>query len=205
MILVGRYRSPFTRRVAITLRLYGLDYEHRPIAPLADLEPVQALNPVGRVPALILDDGEVLFESAAIIDYLDELAGPDRACTPARGAERRQVQRLVALAIGVTEKAVAVVYERNQRPVEKRHEPWIARCQGQVTMGLTALEQAVTPKAWLVGDKITQADISVGVMYDFVRLMVPELLPTGRYPNLDAFAARCAELPAFAETQPEAG
>lgn len=204
MILVGRYRSPFTRRVAITLRLYGLDYEHRPITAWAELETVQALNPVGRVPALVLEDGEVLFESAAILDYLDELVGPEQALTPARGPERRRVQRLAALAVGITEKVVAVVYERNMRPPEKQHEPWIARCQSQAASGLAALE-ATQPGSWLAGESMTQADVAAGVMYDFVRLTVPALLPPGDYPNLDALAARYAELPAFAETQPEPG
>ncbi len=103
MILIGRYRSPFTRRVAITLRLYGLSYEHRPITAWANLADIQAFNPVGRVPALVLDDAEVLYESAAILDYLDELVGPDRALTPASGPARREVLRLVDLALGVTE------------------------------------------------------------------------------------------------------
>ncbi len=204
MILVGRYRSPFTRRVAITMRLYGLAYEHRPITAFASLEDVQALNPVGRVPALILDDGEVLFDSTAILDYLDERAGANTALTPPAGPERRRVLRLVALALGVTEKTVAVVYERNRRPPDKQHEPWIERCAGQAAAGLAALER-IAPAPWLCGADMTQADVTAGVMVDFVRLTTPELLPPGRYPNLQALAARCAELPAFAETQPEPG
>ncbi len=116
MILIGRYRSPFTRRVAISLRPYGLSYEHRPITAWANLADIQAFNPVGRVPALVLDDAEVLYESSAILDYLDELDGPDRALTPASGPARREALRLVGLALGVTEKTVAVVYEHSQRP-----------------------------------------------------------------------------------------
>lgn len=204
MILVGRYRSPFTRRVAVTLKHYGMTYEHRPITAWAELAAVQALNPVGRVPALILDDGEILFESSSIIDYLDEVVGPSRALTPASGPRRRQVLRLVGLSVATTEKAVAVVYERSWRPAEKQHAPWIERCQGQAAAGLAALE-AIAPEAWLMGDEMTAADVAAGVMYDFVRLAVPELLPEGRYPNLDKFAKRCAALPAFAETQPEPG
>ena len=204
MILIGRYRSPFTRRVAISLRLYGLSYEHRPITAWANLAEIQAFNPVGRVPALVLDDGEVLYESAAILDYLDELVGPDRALTPASGPARREVLRLVGLALGVTEKTVAVVYEHSQRPEDKRHEPWIARCAGQAAKGLTALD-GIAAQPWLTGEDMTQADVTAGVMYDFVRLTVPELLALGRYQKLDGLAARCAELPAFTETQPEPG
>ncbi len=204
MILVGRYRSPFARRVAVTLKHYGMNYEHRPTTAWAELEAVQALNPVGRVPALILDDGEILFESSSIIDYLDELVGPARSLTPAGGPRRRQALRLIGLSVAITEKAVAVVYERSWRPAEKQHAPWIERCQGQAAAGLAALE-AVVSDAWLMGDEMTAADVAAGVMYDFIRLAVPELLPQGRYPNLDSFAMRCAEVPAFAETQPEPG
>jgi glutathione S-transferase len=204
VILVGRYRSPFTRRVAVTMRLYGLSYEHRPITAWANLDDVRAFNPVGRAPALVLDDGEVLFDSAAILDFLDELAGPEQALTPPRGPERRRVLRLAALALGVTEKTVAIVYERTQRPPETQHGPWIEHNAGQAAGGLAALD-GIAPSPWLAGDRITQADVTAGVMYEFVRLTTPELLPPGRYPNLDALAARCAELPAFAETQPEPG
>ena len=203
MILVGRYRSPFTRRVAITMRLLGLSYEHRPMTAWENLADVQTLNPVGRVPALILDDGEVLFDSAAILDHLDQLAGSARALVPASGPERRTVQRLVALALGVIEKDVAIVYERNMRPEEKQHTPWIERCAGQVSSGLAALD-GIDPSPWLMGETITQADVTTGVMVDFIRLTNPDLLPARRYPNLGTLAAHCADLTAFAETTPEA-
>ena len=82
MILVGRYRSPFTRRVAISMQLLGIEYEHRPHTAWSNLAEVRAVNPVGRVPALILDSGEALFDSSAILDYIDQLAGPQRALVP---------------------------------------------------------------------------------------------------------------------------
>ena len=84
VILVGRYRSPFTRRVAISLRQLGFSYEHRPITTWTHLLDVRAVNPVGRIPALILDSGEALFDSVAVLDYLDQLAGP--------GGERGEVE-----------------------------------------------------------------------------------------------------------------
>src|SRR5438067_8784017 len=104
MILIGRYRSPFTRRVAVSMRLFGLDYEHRPLTVWTHLDDVRRTNPVGRVPALILDSGETLFDSHAILDYLDELAGPRRALVPASEPERHRVLRIVACAMGALEK-----------------------------------------------------------------------------------------------------
>ncbi len=203
MILVGRYRSPFVRRVAVTLRLYDMPFERRVISVWDDLPEVREYNPLGRVPALILDDGEVLVDSSAIIDHLDDAAGPERALTPAPGAERRRVQRLVALALGVLEKAAQLIYEHNARPPEKYHQPWIDRCRGQVTSGLAALDD-VEPGPWLTGDRLTQADVTAGVAGFFIRLTNSELLPEGRYPNLEALMKRCAALPAFKETEPEA-
>lgn len=204
MILVGRYRSPFARRVAIALRRLGIDYEHRPITAWTELDEVTALNPVGRVPALVLDDGEVLYESGAVVDYIDtELAGPERALVPAPGPGRRTVLRLTALAMGTIEKAVACIYERNMRPKEKIHEPWLERCGGQARSGLEALD-AIEPAPWLAGERFTLADLSAVVGVDLIRMSTPELMPPGRYPRLESLAARCAELPEFAHTQPEA-
>jgi glutathione S-transferase len=79
MILIGQYDSPFVRRVGIALRLYGLGYERRPWSTFGDADRIAPLNPLRRVPTLVLDDGEVLIESGAILDHLDELAGPPRA------------------------------------------------------------------------------------------------------------------------------
>src|SRR5918992_2483074 len=107
MILIGRYRSPFTRRVAIAMRLLGFEYEHRPHTAWRNLAEVRAVNPVGRVPALIRDSGETLFDSNAILDYLDQIAGPQRALVPPREPERHRVLRLVACAFGALEKIVA--------------------------------------------------------------------------------------------------
>jgi glutathione S-transferase len=201
MILVGRYRSPFTRRVAVSMRMLGLAYEHRPRTALTQFEEVKALNPVARVPILILDSGEVLFDSTAILDHLDQTVGPERALVPSKPEARRAVWRAVALALGVTEKVVAVVYERRFHPPEKVHQPWIDRCEEQARSGLAALD--ATTNAPFEGTPLNQAGVTAGVMYDFVKLVNPALLPAGRYKRLDEHFARCARLPAFIETAQE--
>src|SRR5580698_9549001 len=98
MILIGQYDSPFVRRVAIALWLYGFDYDHRPWSVWADAETLAAINPLRRVPTLVLDDGEVLIESGAILDALDQMVGPTRAMLPGSGAARRRALRVCALA-----------------------------------------------------------------------------------------------------------
>ena len=88
MTLVGQYDSPFVRRVAVTLHHYGLPFRRNPISVFGDADKMAQINPVVRIPSLILEDGGVLIDSGAIIDYLDGLVGPERSLTPASDAER---------------------------------------------------------------------------------------------------------------------
>jgi glutathione S-transferase len=150
MILIGQFDSPFVRRVAIAMRVYGLDFEHRPWSVFADGEKIARYNPLMRVPTLVLDDGEVLIESSAILDHLDEQVGPERALVPPRGTERRRALQLMALATGTLEKAGAMVYERTLRPPDKQFGPWLERCRVQAEGGLAALE-AATGGGWYLG------------------------------------------------------
>lgn len=201
MILVGRYRSPFSRRVAVSMQLLGLPYEHRPYTTWSNLAAVRAVNPVGRVPALILDTGETLIDSSAILDYVDQLAGPECALVPTREPERRRVLRVTACALGVLEKVVAALYEKTMHPSEKFHLPWFEHNVSQARSGLEWLD-AVDSSPWLAGDRLTQADVTTVVMYDFTRIVNEALIPIGAYPHLDALAGRCNELPAFGATRP---
>jgi glutathione S-transferase len=153
---------------------------------------------------LILDDGEVLIDSAAILDYLDELAGPDRALTPPRGPERRRCNRLVALAMGACEKYVASYYEASKRPPEKLHQPWRDHLDGQVATALAALEaEAATAAPWFLGPRLTQADITAACAVLSMRFDMPALVPAGRYAALDRLLDRADALPAFAQTRPD--
>jgi glutathione S-transferase len=202
MILVGRYRSPFARRVAISMRLLGIEYEHRPIKPWPTNEKLLPLNPMGRVPILFLDNGERLLESGYMIEYLDQLVGPDRALTPFSGPERLAVQEIVYLALGTQEKVILANHERYRRPEGFSERGWIDRCESQAAAGLAELDR-FQPHPWLTGDTINQADITLGVLCDHIRLTCPEMIPDGKYPNLDKFAVACLQLPAFEETIPD--
>ena len=111
MILIGQYDSPFVRRVAITLKTYGLAYEHRPWSVWGDADKIAAHNPLRRVPTLLLPDGTALVETFAIIDALDELVPAERALLPRSGATRRDGLRIAALSSGLADKAVSLLYE----------------------------------------------------------------------------------------------
>src|SRR4029079_1550441 len=110
MILIGQYDSPFVRRVAIALRLYGLPFEHKPWSTFGDADKIAPYNPLRRVRTMLLDSGEALIESTAILDSLDELVGPEEAMMAERGDLRRRQLRICALGSGLADKAVRPVY-----------------------------------------------------------------------------------------------
>lgn len=199
MILIGMVDSPYVRRVAVSLRLLGVAFEHRGWSVGQDFERIRAYSPLGRVPTLVLDDGEVLIESGAMLDWLDEQAGAERALLPPRGAERRQALKLMAIATGAADKGVAQLYESAFRPAEKRHEPWVARCRTQMEAGLSELDRACArgTSTWLLGARMTQADITLTAASTF--LIESLQLDAARWPALDARRMRGEALPAFRE------
>jgi len=199
MILIGQYDSPFVRRVAIAMRLYGLPFEHRPWSTFGEGDKIAPYNPLRRVPTLVLDGGEALIESTAITDYLDELVGPEKAMIAASGRERRHALRVCALASGLGDKAVSLLYERMLR--KDPSKIWVERCETQISGVLEVLEQAragIATPYWF-GERIGHADIAVACVLRFAREAHPALFPAARYPALTAHAARCEALPAFAE------
>jgi len=194
------FDSPFVRRVAVSMKLLGCPFEHRNWSVGADFEKIRQYNPLGRVPTLVLDDGEVLLESAAILDHLDEVAGPQRALLPSSGAARRRALRLMAIATGAADKAVAQLYEGAFRPAEKRHEPWVARCRTQMEEGLAELEREAAlldGHGWWLGEKLTQADITVACAATFMHEALR--LDAARHPALMRQVARCEALAPFRE------
>lgn len=208
MILIGMFDSPFVRRVAVSMHLLGIPFEHRNWSVRRDFDRIREFNPLGRVPVLVPPDGMPLMESAAILDYLDELVGPARALLPASGPARREALQLVAVATGAADKGVQQVYEMAFRPQEKRHEPWMARCRTQMIEGLAALDHVAEQRAggWLIGDRLTQADITAACVFGFLRdalaaVFAPSSFAAfGELPAVDALAAlaaRCETMPAF--------
>ncbi len=195
--LLGLYDSPFVRRVAVTMQIYGIPYEHVSLSVFRHMDAMRPLNPLFKVPMLTLPNGEKLYESAYLLDYLDELAGERgiTPLTPGSGLERRLVQQLMALAMVATEKAVAIEYER-KRPGELQWPDWTSRLRGQMRQALAMLEGRLAGD-FLVGGRLTQADISSAVGIGFVRYVLPHEWPTGEYPALERLADRLEASEAF--------
>ncbi|MGA9027713.1 MAG: glutathione S-transferase family protein [Steroidobacteraceae bacterium] len=199
MILIGMFDSPFVRRVAVTLNLLELPFEHRNWSVGRDFERIRQFNPLGRVPTLVRPDGEALIESAAILDHLDEVAGPARALLPVSGPPRRTALRLMALATGAADKGVLQIYETAFRPEEKRHAPWVERCRLQMHSALAVLDAQAGNRDWLQGQRMTQADVTAACVFTFLSEAVS--MDATRYPALGRITARCEALPAFARVK----
>ena len=198
MILVGQYDSPYVRRVAISLRVLGFTYEHDTRSVFSDFDSMRRTNPLGRIPSLVLPDGETLIDSSAILDWLDETVGPTRALIPPTGRARRAALRRIALATGAIDKIGAVAYERLIRPAAYRWPDWIERCRTQGIGALAALAQ----ESWPASVRIDQVQITAACVIHYVRMAQPDLLPPGRFPALDTLSLRCESRPEFQATYP---
>lgn len=201
MQLVGMLDSPYVRRVAVSMKLMGLPFEHRPVSVFRHVDAFRAVNPVVKAPTLVCDDGVALMDSTLILDYLEGLVPPERRLMPASGEARREALRLIGLALAGCEKCVALVYEREQRPPEKRHEPWAERSLSQASAAFSLLEEAAGgANPWLQGPAPTAADVAVAVGWRFSQYYHAELLPAWKFPSLARYSAAAESLPAFAST-----
>ncbi|HEX4861486.1 MAG TPA: glutathione S-transferase [Rhizomicrobium sp.] len=197
MILVGQYDSPYARRVAISLRVLGIAYEHDTRSVFGDFASMLKTNPLGRIPSLVLDDSTVLIDSAAILDWIDESVGPARALLPPSGTARREALQRIALASGAVDKiGGGANYERLIRPERYRWPEWIERTTTQGLGAVAAMERL----AWPADAPLDQAQITTGCALDYIRVTAPDLMPDGRYPNLDALWRRLAARPEFQAT-----
>jgi glutathione S-transferase len=203
MILVGQYDSPFTRRVAVTLHHYHMPFIRNPLSVFSDARKMRKINPLIRVPSLILETGETLIDSGAIIDYLDELAGPARALTPPHGTERRRVLQAVALATGISDKVLAAFFERYFHDAKSVSKDWESRCLSQIQAALERLEQDCG-SPWFFDNRMTQADVTLACTISHMKLRLPECFPPNRFPKLHGLAFHCEMLDEFVEARPGA-
>jgi len=202
MILIGMLDSPFVRRVAVSLKLLAMPFEHKNWSVGKDFELIRQFNPLGRVPTLVLPSGESLIDSSAILDFLDESAGAQHALLARSGQERRDALRIISIALGAAEKGVAQLYERAFRPEEKRHEPWSERCRNQMHGALAELDRVAQSRGedWLVGGRMSQADVTAVCVFTFLGDALQLSQSWMIYPGLGALAARCEALPEFRST-----
>lgn len=201
MQLIGYLDSPFVRRVAVTMQFLGIDYQHRELSIFRDFEEFSRINPMVKVPTLVLDDGQVLGDSSLIIDYLEShIAG--RSLMPKDKDGYLAALRHIGTSLVAMEKVAQLVYETSHRPENRQHGPWIERLEQQLEGAAGIMESAVsacanTPDQWLLGDEMTQADISTAVAWRFMMHIDKVKLQPDDFPALVAFSARAEALPEF--------
>jgi glutathione S-transferase len=197
MKLIGMLDSPYVRRVAISLQLLGVPFEHQSLSVFSGLVEFQKINPVVKAPTLVCDDGEVLMDSTLILEYAEALARP-RSLMPADIPTLQHDLRQIGLALAATEKSVQIVYEHHVRPEEKRHAPWIERVSAQLHAAFGELE-ADLAKHPMTADSasLRQAGVATAVAWEFAQQMTPSFVPAAHFPRLAAFAAQAEALPEF--------
>lgn len=196
MQLIGMLDSPYVRRVAISLQLLGLRFEHSNLSVFRTFDQFAAINPVVKAPSLVCDDGTVLMDSTLIIDHAESLVPPERRLMPAAVAERTHALRVVGLSLAACEKAVQIIYEQELRPAERRHAPWVQRVTGQLLAACRALDDELARRPPSAA-AIDQGGVTSAVAWHFLQQMLPSVVPAAAHPALAAWTAQAEALPAF--------
>ncbi|CAG9267099.1 glutathione S-transferase family protein [Paraburkholderia unamae] len=201
MQLIGMMDSPYVRRVAISLHVLGLPFEHRSISVFRQYDEFAQINPVVKAPTFVDDDGTQLIDSTLILDYLDRKVPAARRLMPEETQERTFALRVNGFALAAMEKTVQQVYERELRPAERQHEPWFERVNAQMHAAWAVLDRLVAGRdGWLCAGRITQADITAAVAWRFNQYILPGSVDPARYPAIAALSARAEAMPEFVAT-----
>lgn len=198
MRLIGMLDSPYVRRVAVSMALMRLPFEHEPLSLFRDFDEFASASPTVKAPTLVTNDGTILVDSTLIIAWLETRVPAALRLTPEEPERFLLSQRLIGLALVANEKSVQIVYERNLRPAEKQHQPWLDRVLLQLLAAYDGLEAGYAgTDAWLLGGRPTQVDVTAATAWRFTRSVIPELVPERRYPALCALSERAEAMPEF--------
>jgi glutathione S-transferase len=179
------YASPgssFARKIRVMLIEKNVSHEVE-MLNLWEPNELQKINPIGKVPALELDDGRVLINSPLIADYVDGKY-PNPRFIPSDPDTRMAVRRWEALADGMMEAVGATLYETRFHDEATRSQPWLARQRGKIDAGLSALEGMLGNRPWCIGDAMSLSDLAISCHLGFIAVRMPWLFPQERYPNL---------------------
>lgn len=201
MKLIASKTSPFARKVRIVLAEKTLPHDFIVDIPWnADTE-VPKFNPLGKVPVLLANDGEAIYDSRVIVEFLEQ-EKPWPMLIPAESGALIAVKKWEALADGISDAAAAIFIER-KRPEAQQSPEWIARQRGKIDNGLAAMNTAVEGP-YCVGETFTLADIAVGCALGYLDFRFAEIDWRAQYPALRALADKLASRPSFRDTLPEA-
>jgi len=201
MKLIGMLDSPYVRRTAISLEVLGVHFEHEAVSVFSTFEKFQAINPVVKAPTWVCEDGEILMDSSLILQFVE--SKHTRSLWATDPKERQHDYRAVSLALAACDKSVQIVYERNLRPKEAQHEPWIERVTGQVLAAYAGLEQEVQKRKDAFATGHSQASITAAVAWQFTQSMLAKIVPASKHPGLAELSQRLEQTPEFRKYPPK--
>lgn len=205
MKLIGSRTSPFVRKVCIVLAEKKLDCKFVEENVWAAGTRIGEVNPLGKIPVLVLEDGSSIHDSRVIVEYLDTLS-PVGKLIPGSGRERAEVRTWEALADGTMEAAVAARLEQtwSGRAEGERSEAWVQRQLGKVGAALATMAGGLGDANWFCGQHLTLADIAIGTALAYVEFRFPEIPWHAEHPNLARFQGRLLQRASFKDTAPPA-
>ena len=203
MKLIGSLTSPYVRKVRIVFLEKKVDVDLELENVWAADTKIALNNPLGKVPCLILDDGEAIYDSRVIAEYVDTLS-PVGKLIPAGSRERATVKTWEALADGVDDAGILARLEVTLRPTEQQSSEWLERQMGKINAALAQMSRELGDNAWCHGNQMTLADIAVGCALGYMLFRFPNIAWQAQYPNLDALYQKLMQRPSFAETAPPA-
>jgi glutathione S-transferase len=196
MILVGQLDSPFVRRVAVALNFYDLKFERRVLSVFQDFNSMLEINPLGKVPTLILDDGTHLYDSRAIIEYLELVSSTEHRLTSKDEKTLVEMLRIEAMGIGLAEKIYERGIEFSRRRPGTQDPAWIERLEQQIESVLGWLESQLTSD-WFVGERMTRADIAVVIALTYLTEKLPQLSDKTKWPKLEGYRHHAENMTIF--------
>jgi glutathione S-transferase len=202
MKLIGALTSPYVRKVRIVMAEKKLDFQ-LVLEDVWNSEAILEANPLGKVPCLVMEGGEAVFDSRVIVEYLDALSPVGKLIPPA-GRERAEVRTWEALADGLVDASILARLEATWkgRAEGERSQAWIERHMSRVDSALRAMARGLGDKPWCFGNHLTLADIATGCALGYLDFRFPQIDWRVRHPNLTRLADKLATRPSFAETAP---
>ena len=198
MKLVTSLTSPYGRKVRVVLAEKKIPFQLQVENPWLPDSPVQAFNPLGKVPVLVLEDGESVFDSRVIVEYLEHIS-PVAHLIPSEHKSRMAVRGIEALADGVTDATVALYLEKKRAPAQQSSD-WMVLQERTIFRGLEALSEALGENAWYLGNSMTLAEVACGCTLGYLDLRFPDVDWRGAHPNLAKLADKLAARASFKET-----
>lgn len=202
MKLIGSRTSPYVRKVRVFLAEKRCEYEFAEENVWSPTTQVGHVNPLGKVPVLVLDDGTSLYDSSVITEYLDTLAAP--ALIASGGLPRALARRAESLADGICDAAVSIVLERKRDPL-RQDAASLDRARAKVDAGIASFAGQIEGREWLDGAGPGLADIAAGCALFYVEFRLPEVGWRTQHPALRRWAERLEARPSFVATRPPAG